>query len=212
MDTSTTETRHEAADRSTPRSCPTMTAPIVDAAIAVDRPRTHQRDATAVPVDPATLHEYRRDPRWAITETGVVCLECGRAFRHLTNTHLRAHGLTSDEYKRRFGYNVRRALMIAPVRQTHADNAGRLELARRIRRRAIVDDIEFRRKGGRHRHTLEEFLTRRDRPRRRLVVPSVRDGRGRFTTGRVVRSDRAVPVPVPQTTRTGSPGRGITRI
>jgi hypothetical protein len=38
------------------------------------------------------------------------------------------------EYKQRFGYNQRRALMILPVRQTHAENARRSGLADRIRR------------------------------------------------------------------------------
>src|SRR5262245_25226591 len=56
--------------------------------------------------DDRRLDEYRRDPRRAITEDGVVCLVCGACFRHLTNTHLRRHGLTSDQYKRRFGYNM----------------------------------------------------------------------------------------------------------
>ncbi len=64
------------------------------------------------------LSEYLRDPRCAITEDGVLCLECGRRFRHLTNTHLRSHGLTSDDYKQRFGYNMRRALMSSSVRRT----------------------------------------------------------------------------------------------
>ena len=126
------------------------------------------------------IDEYVRDPRRAITEAGVVCLVCGASFRHLTNTHLSKHGLTSFEYKQRFGYNVRRALMIAPVRRAHADNASRSGLAGRIRRRPILDDIELRRRGGRHAHALEESLTRRERPPRpALAVP--RDGSGRFT-------------------------------
>ena len=121
--------------------------------------------------------EYLQDPRLAITEHAIVCLVCGRPFRHLTNTHLRRHGLTSDEYKQRFGYNMSRALMIAGVRTLHSANANRLGLAGRIRRRPIVDDIELRRQGGRHPHTLEEMLTRRDR---RLPFAGARDNRGRF--------------------------------
>jgi hypothetical protein len=111
---------------------------------------------------------------------GVVCLECGRAFRHLTNTHLRTHGLTSEEYKQRFGYNTRRALMIPLVRRRHSENASRTGLAARIRRRPILEDVELRRMGGRHAHALEEILRRRDRRPRRPSSPVVRDGRGRF--------------------------------
>ena len=57
-------------------------------------------------LDSATVSMYLRDPRLAITEAGVVCLVCGRSLRHLTNTHLRRHALTSEEYKRQFGYNI----------------------------------------------------------------------------------------------------------
>ena len=116
------------------------------------------------------LAEYLRDPRRAITEEGVVCLMCGRCFRHLTNTHLRLHGLTSDAYKQRFGYNSRRALMVAEVRQTHAVNANRLGLADRIRSRPIFENIELRRQGGRHPHALEELLTRRERSHARTPL------------------------------------------
>jgi predicted transcriptional regulator len=130
----------------------------------------------------AGLLEYLQDPRRAITEDGVVCLECGRSFRHLTNTHLRTHGLTSEEYKLRFGYNTRRALMIAPVRRAHADNANRSGLAARIRRRPILEDVELRRLGGRHPHALEEFLTRRERQTRAPLTSPVRDHHGRFKT------------------------------
>lgn len=134
------------------------------------------------PVSHAALLEYLRDPRRAITENGVVCLVCGHSFRHLTNTHLRGHDLTSDEYKQRFGYNLRRALMVAPVRRRHADNAIKSSLALRIRRRPILEDIKLRRMGGRHPHALEELLTRQERRPRRPAFPSLRDDRGRFRT------------------------------
>src|SRR5262245_29414984 len=136
------------------------------------------------PLSRARLAEFLRDPRRAITEGGVVCLVCGHSFRHLTNTHLRAHELTSNEYKQRFGYNMSRALMVAPLRRTHSDNASQSGLAERIRRRPIVEDIELRRLGGRRPHTLEETLTRRERPPRRVRFGLVRDSRGRFSPGR----------------------------
>ena len=113
-----------------------------------------------------------------------MCLECGRSFRHLTNTHLRRHGLTSKTYKRRFGYNLRRALMITPVRRIHADHdadhARTAGLADRIRQRPIVVDVELRRRGGRHPHALEERLTRRERRSPGALASLPRDRRGRF--------------------------------
>ena len=132
-------------------------------------------------LDPITLSSYLRDPRLAITAEGVVCLVCGHAYRHLTNTHLRGHGLTSDEYKRRFGYNVRRALMVPDVRGIHTVNAVKIGLASRIRRRPIVTDITLRRLGGRHSHALEESLTRKERLVSRSPQAWSRDSRGRFS-------------------------------
>ena len=143
-------------------------------------------DSRAASADQARLAEYLRDPRRAITDDGVVCLMCGRCFRHLTNTHLRAHGLTSDEYKQRFGYNSRRALMLAAVRRTHAVNANRLGLAGRIRRRPTFENVELRQLGGRHPHALEELLTRRER-QPRAYASQPRDGRGRFTAAEAIR-------------------------
>ena len=124
--------------------------------------------------------EYLLDPRRAISESGVVCLMCGRSFRHLTNTHLRGHHLTSDEYKQRFGYNLRRALMILPVRQRHSDNARRSGLVQRIRRYPRLDP-EVQRMGGRHLHAFEELLTRRERRPAGSMVGALRDDRGRFS-------------------------------
>src|SRR5262245_45588804 len=115
------------------------------------------------------LEEYRRDPRRAVTDEGVVCLVCGRLFRHLTNTHLRNHGFTSEQYKATFGYNVRRALMITSLRSVHARNAIRADLASWIRRRAILEDPMLRRRGGQRVHRAEERLTRQERGQQQAV-------------------------------------------
>lgn len=103
------------------------------------------------------------DPRRAVTEESIVCLLCGGLFRQLTNTHLRGHGTTADEYKRRFGYNRRRALMCGTLRRLYAERALRTELASRIGWRPIVKVPELRRRGGMRPTTLEERLTRADR-------------------------------------------------
>ncbi len=130
-------------------------------------------------MEPAALAELSRDPRRAVSEEGIVCLECGRVFRHLTNTHLDQHGLTSDEYKLRFGYNGRRALMALSVRRAHATNAVRLGLANLIRERPIVANPLLRWRGGSRERTLEESLRRRESGRHQRTPPP-RDSRGRF--------------------------------
>jgi hypothetical protein len=113
--------------------------------------------------DERKLTVLRADPRRAVGEDAIVCLLCGGTFRQLTNTHLRGHGLTADEYKRRFGYNRRRALMCAALRRVYAERAVRTDLASRIGWRPIVQEPELRRLGGMRPTTLEERLTRAER-------------------------------------------------
>ena len=126
------------------------------------------------------LTEYLNDPRRAVTADGVVCLLCGQLFRHLTNTHLRRHGLTSESYKVQFGYNGRRALMAPGLRRIHAENALRADLASQIRRQALDEDRDLRRRGGQRIHRLEEKLTRQERIQEH-PIPISRDVRGRFS-------------------------------
>jgi len=108
------------------------------------------------------LAALRADPRQAVQQDSIHCLVCGGVFRQLTNTHLRSHGLTADEYKRRFGYNRGRPLMCRALRRLYADRAVRNGLASRIRQRPILARPELRRQGGARTIALEELLTRRE--------------------------------------------------
>ncbi len=108
------------------------------------------------------------DPRRAITDGWIVCLICAKAFRQLTNTHLRTHATTTAEYKRRFGYNAGRALMAQALRRLYADRAVRVGLATKIRIRPIVIHPELRRLGGQRAVSLEEHLTRQEARRHRF--------------------------------------------
>ncbi len=44
------------------------------------------------------------DPKKAIKEKSIVCVECGKSFRILTKKHLGTHGLTAAEYREKHGY------------------------------------------------------------------------------------------------------------
>lgn len=114
----------------------------------------------------AMLAILRADPRRAIQEDGIQCLICGRVFRQLTNTHLRAHTVSAAEYKRRFGYNRGRPLMCLTLARLYTERAVKSGLAARIRQRPILVEPELRRRGGFRTIALEEMLTRRDARRR----------------------------------------------
>lgn len=118
-----------------------------------------------------TLVVLRADPRQAVRQDAIWCLVCGDVFRQLTNTHLRSHGLTADEYKRRFGYNRGRPLMCRALRGFYADRAVKNGLAARIRQRPILARPELRRRGGDRTIALEEMLTRREARRAARETP-----------------------------------------
>jgi predicted transcriptional regulator len=51
-----------------------------------------------------------RDPQSSIQRNQVVCLECGKAFKLLSNRHLALHGLKPREYKQKHGIRMTQAL------------------------------------------------------------------------------------------------------
>ena len=51
-----------------------------------------------------------KDPQSSIQRNQVVCLECGKAFKLLSNRHLALHSLTPREYKQKHGIRMTQAL------------------------------------------------------------------------------------------------------
>jgi predicted transcriptional regulator len=51
-----------------------------------------------------------RDPQASIQRNQVLCLECGKAFKLLSNRHLALHGLTPRAYKHKHGIRMTQAL------------------------------------------------------------------------------------------------------
>ena len=51
-----------------------------------------------------------RDPQSSIQRNQVICLECGKAFKLLSNRHLALHSLTPREYKQKHGIRMTQAL------------------------------------------------------------------------------------------------------
>ncbi len=50
------------------------------------------------------------DPKKSIQKNKIVCLECGQEFKMLSPKHLRSHGLTSKEYRKKYGFSARQPL------------------------------------------------------------------------------------------------------
>lgn len=43
------------------------------------------------------------DPRKAVKEKTITCLECGKSFKILTRKHLASHGIDAAEYREKWG-------------------------------------------------------------------------------------------------------------
>ena len=50
------------------------------------------------------------DPKKAIKEASITCLECGKSFKVITRKHLASHGLTPEEYRAKYGFKKTQAL------------------------------------------------------------------------------------------------------
>lgn len=62
------------------------------------------------PSEQPTLGQGVIDPKTALKENSITCLECGKRFKILTRKHLATHGLTPDEYRAKYGYKKTQAL------------------------------------------------------------------------------------------------------
>jgi predicted transcriptional regulator len=52
----------------------------------------------------------RINPQDSIQRNRVICLVCGKEFKLLSNRHLALHGMTSRDYKLKYGLPLRQAL------------------------------------------------------------------------------------------------------
>jgi predicted transcriptional regulator len=71
------------------------------------------------------------DPQKAIREKSVVCLECGKTFKVLTKRHLATHGMTTNEYKKKWGYKKGAALIAKSLARERRKKMQEMQLWKR---------------------------------------------------------------------------------
>ncbi|MFP4629997.1 MAG: MucR family transcriptional regulator [Desulfohalobiaceae bacterium] len=71
------------------------------------------------------------DPKKAIREKSVICLECGKTFKVLTKRHLSIHGLTPAEYKQKWGYKKGTALIAKSLARERRKKMQEMQLWKR---------------------------------------------------------------------------------
>lgn len=74
----------------------------------------------------------RSDPRSSIQEDKVICMECGAEFRQLTANHLKSHGLTPREYKRKWGFPLKQPLAAKTLTSLRSRSAKKRGLPQKL--------------------------------------------------------------------------------
>jgi len=71
------------------------------------------------------------DPKKAIREKSVVCLECGKTFKSLGKRHLATHGLTPAEYREKWGYKKSDSLIAKSLARERRKKMKEMQLWKR---------------------------------------------------------------------------------
>lgn len=73
--------------------------------------------------EPPKAAALGKGPYESIGEDSVVCLECGAQFRQITANHLKSHGLTPREYKKKWGFRLKDSLAAKVVTRSRSEAA-----------------------------------------------------------------------------------------
>lgn len=68
------------------------------------------------------------DPKKAIREKSIVCLECGKSFKVLTKRHLATHDLVPADYKEKWGYPKKTSLVCKSLARERRKKMGEMKL------------------------------------------------------------------------------------
>jgi predicted transcriptional regulator len=80
---------------------------------------------------PKQAQEPAVDPKKAIREKSVICLECGASFKLLSKKHLAQHGLTPQQYKEKWGFKTNQPLVAKSLSRKRRKKMQEMELWKR---------------------------------------------------------------------------------
>src|SRR5688572_16476882 len=87
-----------------------------------------QRTGQDVEVEELIVH----DPQASIQRNQVICLECGKSFKLLSNRHLALHNLTPRAYKQKHGIRMTQALSARTLSQRRRKLAKELGMGKQL--------------------------------------------------------------------------------
>lgn len=56
------------------------------------------------------ISEPAVNPKASIQRSKIICLECGKSFKQISNRHLVTHGLDAKTYRKKYGFPARQSL------------------------------------------------------------------------------------------------------
>ena len=77
------------------------------------------------------------DPKKAIREKSIVCLESGKSFKMLTKRHLAKFNLTPDEYREKWGYSKKTPLVCKSLQRERRKKMQEMKLWEKRRKQEI---------------------------------------------------------------------------
>lgn len=97
-------------------------------------------EAALVPKKRYTKRSLKIKPQDAITDDAIYCCICGEKRQSLTSTHLRAHDITVEDYKKLCGYPPSQTLMSLRRLDKSKEIIRRAQKVRLDRRKTNSDD------------------------------------------------------------------------
>ncbi|MBO4301460.1 MAG: MucR family transcriptional regulator [Desulfovibrio sp.] len=87
-------------------------------------------EATMESVAPVASEDVKK----SVKEKSVTCLECGKSFKILTKRHLAQHGLTTEEYRAKYGMKKGTALVCKSLQRERRKKMAEMQLWERRRK------------------------------------------------------------------------------
>lgn len=75
------------------------------------------------------------DPKKAIKQNSIVCVECGKIFKILGKKHLATHGLTPNEYREKYGYKKGTALVCKSLAKQRKEKMASMKIWEKVESR-----------------------------------------------------------------------------
>ena len=75
------------------------------------------------------------DPKKAIKQNSILCVECGKSFKILGKKHLATHGLTPDEYREKHGYKKGTALVCKSLAKQRKEKMAAMKIWEKVESR-----------------------------------------------------------------------------